>query len=90
MSEKTIDLNFQIKDLDGIEIPNAHAGKIVASSLVNQSKGDAVKYWGWALKLNNKEALCLDDSDYSTLKEFIKNNENLPIITKAQILKSFE
>ncbi len=87
---KKINLNFPIKDLDGEELPNSHAGKILANGLIGQSKGDAVKYWGWALKLNNKEEFEIDESDYSTLKEFVKNHETLPVITKAQILKAFE
>jgi len=87
---KKVNLNFSLTDLDGIEIPNSNAGKIIANTLIQQSKGDALKFWGWALKLNQKEELELDDSDYSTLKDFVKSHEGLPILTKAQCLKSFE
>ncbi|MES2829665.1 MAG: hypothetical protein V4687_16000 [Bacteroidota bacterium] len=87
---KKVNLDFLIKDLDGKDIIGAHAGKTLANNLIGQSKGDALKYWGWAIKLNQKEELELDDSDYSTLKDFVKSNEILPVITKAQILKAFE
>jgi len=47
-----IDLNFNLLDLDGNIIENANAGKVIANSLVQQSKGDALKFWEWALALN--------------------------------------
>jgi len=81
-----IDLNFNLVDLDGKAIENSNAGKIVAESLVRQSKGDALKYWDWAVALNKGEILDLDTSDQETFKSFVKDNEGLPILTKAQIL----
>ena len=85
-----IDLNFSLTDLDGNAIENANAGKLVASSLVQQSKGDALKFWEWALALNKGEVLDLDSSDQETLKNFIKDSENFAIIAKAQLLKVFK
>ena len=81
-----IDLNFSLTDLDGNAFENANAGKLVASSLVQQSKGDALKFWDWAVALNKGEVLDLDSSDQETFKNFIKDNENFAIIAKAQIL----
>lgn len=85
-----VNLNQSLKGLDGIEMPNGNIGKIIANVLVNTTKGDPIKYWGWALKLTNGEELDLDKSDFDTLKEFIKNTEQLPIITKAQSLLLFK
>lgn len=85
-----IDLNKSILDLDGKEIENANMGKIVAQFLVNESKGDALKFWDWALKLNKGEVLDLDKSDQETFKTLIKETEKLPIITKAQILEQLQ
>lgn len=82
-----IDLNKSVKDLDGVEIPDGHMGKIIANMLTQSIRGDALKYWGWALKLNNKEELEIDQSDFETLKEFVKNHEQLTILTKAQVLE---
>lgn len=82
-----IDLNFNLLDLDGNIIENANAGKVVANSLVQQSKGDALKFWEWALALNKGESLELDSSDLETFTSFVKDNENFAIIAKAQILK---
>lgn len=85
-----IDLNKSVLDLDGKEIENANMGKIVANFLVNESKGDPLKFWEWALKLNKGEVLDLDKSDQDTFKTLIKETEKLPIITKAQILEALQ
>jgi hypothetical protein len=87
-----IDLNFELLGLDGVAVldhqtgKTINAGKIIANSLVQQSKGDALKFWDWAVALNKGEVLDLDTSDQETFKNFVKDNEGLPIITKAQIL----
>jgi len=67
-----INLNKNITDLDGKEVQNSTIGKTIASFLAYNSKeGDAVKMWGWALKLNNNEELELDKSDFNTLKNLV-------------------
>jgi hypothetical protein len=86
-----IDLNFDLLGLDGVSVldqtgKTINAGKLIANSLVQQSKGDALKFWDWAVALNKGEVLDLDTSDQETFKNFVKDNEGLPIITKAQIL----
>lgn len=85
-----LDFNFSLVDLDNNPIDNANAGKLVANALVQQSKGDALKFWEWALALNKGEMLDLDSSDQETLKNFIKENENFAIIAKAQLLQVFK
>ncbi len=83
-----IDLNFKVKSLDGTELE--YAGKLVANALVSQTKGDAVKYLGWALKLYEGKSLDLDKSDTDNLKNFIKDNDNLTVLSKGQVLAVFE
>jgi len=85
-----INFNKNLLDLDGKEIEGANIGKIVAQTLVQSSKGDALKYWGWATKMNAGEELDLDKSDTETIKNFIKESETLTILTKAQALECFE
>jgi len=85
-----LNFNFNLVDLDGKEIDNANAGKLIANSLVQQSKGDALKFWEWALSLNKGTVLDLDTSDQETLKNFVKDSEQFHIISKAQILKVFK
>lgn len=87
---KKVDLNKAIKDLDGIELEGSNLGKLVAQMLVTSSKGDALKYMAWALKLHAGESLELDPSDKETLKNFIKDHDQLTILSKAQMLNCFE
>jgi hypothetical protein len=82
-----LDFNFNLIDLDGNQIDNANAGKLLANTLVQQAKGDAVKYWEWALSLNKGEILDLDSSDQETLKNFIKDSEALAVLAKGQLLQ---
>lgn len=84
-----LNFNFNLLDLDGKEINDANAGKLLANALINQTKGDAVKYWEWALALNKGDIIDLDTSDQDTLKTFVKDTEVLPVLTKAQLLGVF-
>lgn len=81
-----LDFNFNLTDLDGKEIDGANCGKLLANTLIQQTKGDAVKYWEWALALNKGEVLDLDTSDQETLKNFIKESEAVTVLGKAQLL----
>lgn len=81
-----VDLNFELSELDGTPAQGINLGKIIAGSLVQQTKGDALKYWDWAVALNKGEALELDSSDQQTITTFVKENENLTIYVKAQFL----
>lgn len=84
-----IDLNKAITDLDGKEIEGSNLGKLVAQMLVSASKGDALKFMSWALKLHAGEVLELDPTDKDVLKGFIKDHEQLTILSKAQMLEAF-
>lgn len=84
-----LNFNFNLTDLDGKEIEKGNVGKILANTLVNQSKGDVLKFWEWALSLNKGDIIDLDTSDQEVLKTFIKDTELLPVLTKAQLLGVF-
>jgi hypothetical protein len=85
-----LNFNFNLVDLDGQEIENANTGKLLATSLVQQPKGDAMKFWEMALNLNKGETIDLDTSDQQLLKTFIKENESLTILAKGQMLQVFQ
>lgn len=85
-----LNFNFNLTDLDGKELEGANAGKLLANTLIQQTKGDAVKYWEWALALNKGEILDLDSSDQETLKNFVKDSETITILAKAQVLNVFK
>jgi len=90
MNKKLVDLNFTVLDLNGKEIAGpaegTHAGIILANILVAKPTGDVLKLFGWAMDLNRRNPLHLDESDYATLLKEV-NESTLPILTKAQILK---
>ena len=82
--------NFDFIGLDDQVFEGGNAGKMLAGALASASKGDALKFWGWALKLNEGQELDLDKSDFDILKQFIKDCDRLPVITKAQALLLFK
>lgn len=84
-----LNLNFNLLGIDSNELPDANAGNIIAQALANDTDGDCLKYWEWALKLNKGESIDLDTSDKEKLYTFIKNNKGLPNLTKAQVLLKF-
>lgn len=85
-----VNMNLPIIGLDGKELPESNIGKLIAQVLVQSSKGDVMKFWFWAQKLYAGEELDLDPSDIETIKSFIKENESLTILSKAQALICFE
>jgi len=78
-----INLNVNIKGLDGNDIPDANMGKIIAGLLSQATKVDSVKFLGWAFKLYQGEELELDKSDFNTIKTYVENSE-LPTLTRGQ------
>lgn len=83
-----IDLNFNLVGLSGKEIePAQNAAQLVAHMISSLNKGNSIKLFDWALKLWNKETLELDEVDFQVLKGLIEEDQNLTILSKAQILK---
>jgi hypothetical protein len=90
-----IDFNQTLKGLDGIAVKDIDdkevtLGKLLSGQLASANKGDALKLFTWAQKCFNGEKLELDPSDTATLKEFIKSNEQLTVLAKAQLLSVFK
>ncbi len=90
-----LDFTKELLGLDGIAVKDQDnkvitLGKLLSSQLASANKGDALKLFTWAQKCYNGEVLDLDPSDTATLKEFIKNNESLTVLAKAQLLSVFK
>jgi hypothetical protein len=86
-----MNFNKALVGLDGIAAKETDdkdltVGRVLAGRLISASRGDALKMFSWAQKLYNGKALDLDKSDIETLKEFVKNDEQLTVLAKAQIL----
>lgn len=84
---KEVNLNFNLKGVDGVELPEANAGKLVAKLLAESNKGDALKMFAWAKELHSGGSLKLDPTDVTMLKDFILSNEMLTNLAKAQIVE---
>lgn len=90
-----LDFTKQLVGLDGITVKDQDdngvtLGKLLSGQLASSNKGDALKLFTWAQKCYNGEILDLDPSDTATLKDFIKNNEALTVLAKAQLLSVFK
>lgn len=85
---KILNFNWELKDLNGNNIGNA--GVLLAEMLVMENKGDAIKYFDWAMSLNGKKTIEIDDSDLLKIKQLINNNERLTLLVKAQLLRYLE
>lgn len=88
---KKIDLNFDLQDLNGNPVQgNPNAGQFVAGLLMSQTKGEAIKFFDWAMSLNKKEPITVDDSDFSKIKSLINDSEHATLLAKAQILRKLD
>ena len=64
-----VNMNKAILGLDGQEIAESNLGKLIAQVLVQNSKGDALKFWHWAQKLYAGEELELRSEERRVGKE---------------------
>lgn len=81
---KEVNLNFDLLALDGSKA--AIAGEVIAGLLMSEVKGDAVKFFDWAIKLNKGEIVSMDTSDVNKLKSLVENSERLTVLVKAPVV----
>lgn len=82
-----LNLNWNLKGLDGKELAGNNAGKILANALAGQNKGNSIKLHDWALKLWNGTALEIDDTDAEVLVALIEASEMLTVLAKAPLIE---
>lgn len=81
-----LDLNFPITGLDGSEIPNSNAGKIIAEILAMKADGlSAVKAMDAAIKFYNNESVDLEKDDLEKLKTVIEGASIANLVKAAAI-----
>jgi hypothetical protein len=90
-----LDFTQTLKGLDGTPVKDTDdngisLGRLLSGQLAQSNKGDALKLFTWAQKLYAEQPLDLDPSDSTTLQDFIKNNEQLTVLAKAQLLSVFK
>lgn len=81
-----LNFNTQFNDLDG-NVIEPNLGKLVANLLVSETKGDAIKMFDWAVKLNKGEELDLDRSDQDKLRTIVTETDKFTVLFKAPVLE---
>jgi hypothetical protein len=87
-----LNLNFQIKNLDGTPMDGdlANASKVLAGALSGSNKGNSIKLHDWALRLWRKEPIEIDKTDKEFLEGFVETTEVLTVLAKVPILNSIK
>lgn len=86
------DFNFQIKDLDGNDIPDEsnHAGKLIASALTVGEISHNPVFYDWAVKLWKLEPIELSDADYELFLPVIRRTDKINNLGKTPIIRYME
>lgn len=85
---KKIDLNFPLKDLKGNKVEGGTAGELLGLCFSESRSGDKLKFYNWAVKLSMNEVLEIDQSDFETIKNFVKTTEMMAAIAAGQIIEA--
>lgn len=88
---KTVDLNFELIGLNGESVKNEKqesvtAGDLIAGLLISEVKGDAVKFFDWAMTFNKKQTVQMDNSDVKKLRDLVENSEKITVLVKAPVM----
>lgn len=85
---KEVNLNFDLLGLDGSKV--AKAGELIAGVLMSEVKGDAVKFFDWAVTFNKGETVQMDASDLTKLRTLVETSEKITILVKAPVIKHLD
>jgi len=89
-----VDLNVPLKGLDGTVVNEngtpLTCGKVLANQLASASEGDAIKMYGWAVKMYENQPVEVDDSDFKKMRDFTEASKQMSILAKAQILSALD
>lgn len=85
-----LNLNFDLKDLDGKAIPEGNIAKVLANILVRSESSDPMKIMTIATALYQKGEVELDASDVEKLKEEINKQKGMTTLLKAKILEQIQ
>ena len=90
----TINLNEAITSIDGTQIKEndkpVTLGMLLGQQLAGSNKGEALKFYDWAVSLYKGDEISVDDTDLEKIKTFVKDSEQLTNLAKAQILKNIK
>ena len=83
-----LNVNFEIFDLSDKKIPEK-SSRFIAEMLL-EYKGDTLKLYELALKINKNESIEIDTSDLKLIEEAIKENSRYTNLIKGAILKEID
>ena len=81
-----INLSNPVIDLDGKAVEELTLGKLLGNQLAGSNKGEALKYYDWAVALYKGLEITTDKTDAKKIKEFVETTETLTNLVKAQII----
>lgn len=84
----TLNTNFQIFDLTDKAVKDK-SNRFIAEILMNH-KGDALKCYELALKINKNDLIEIDTTDLNLIETAIKENQQYTNLIKGAILKEIE
>lgn len=64
--------------------------KLLARRLASVHRGPVMKFYDWAKLLYGGQELNLDREDVKTLSDFVKEDDQITILAKAQLLQVLE
>jgi len=82
-----IDLDHDIKNLNGEILKDSNMAVIAANYMVARPDGNAIKILEIAQKLNKDKKIEVDTSDYNLIKEIFEKEGSMNILARGQILK---
>lgn len=85
----TINFNVPSRNLKGDE-QKSTLGELLADLLASETKGDAIKFYDWAVRLANGKEIIVDKSDLKKIEELINSTDRVMILGKAQLLMVIE
>ena len=83
-----LNVNFKIYDLNDKVIPEK-PNKFIAEMLI-EHKGDTLKLYELAMKINKSDSIEIDTSDLKLLEAAVKGNQRYNNLVKGAILKEIE
>ena len=83
-----LQVNFKIVDLEGKSI--GQTANVFMANILLAHKGEALKLYELALKINAEESIEVDTTDLNLIETAIKENEQFNNLIKGALLKEIE
>lgn len=91
-----LNFNADLLNVEGDPIKNKNGenlrlnGVLASSIMGSTSKENVVKFFDWAIKLQQEGVLDLDKADQALLKTTIENLDGITVLGKGRLLEVFD